>query len=50
MLDIIDRLVRLIHAIILSIAALIGLFIMPPIGILLLLYLRGYLEREAPAG
>ncbi len=47
MLDIVDRFVRLIHMVILSIAALIGLFVMPPIGILLLLYLRGFLEHDA---
>jgi hypothetical protein len=44
MLDIIDRIVRFIYTVILSIAALLGLFIIPPVGILLLLYLRGFLE------
>jgi len=44
---IVDRLVRFMHAIILSLAALIGLFVLPPVGILLLLYLRTFLQYEA---
>jgi hypothetical protein len=44
---ILDRFVRFIHTIILSMAALIGLFIMPPIGILLLLYLRSFMQYDA---
>jgi hypothetical protein len=42
--DLIDGLVKFIYTVILSIAALLGLFIMPPVGILLLLYLRGFFE------
>jgi hypothetical protein len=44
---IIDRLVKLIHTVILSIAALIGLFVLPPVGIILLLYLRSFLKYDA---
>jgi hypothetical protein len=44
LLDIVDRIVRFIYTVILSMAALLGLFIIPPVGILLLLYLRGFLE------
>ncbi len=43
---IVDRLVKLIHTVILSVAALIGLFILPPVGIILLLYLRGFLKYD----
>ncbi len=46
---IIDRFVRFIHTVILSMAALIGLFVLPPVGILLLLYLRSFMEYDASA-
>lgn len=46
---IVDRLVKFIHTVILSIAAIIGLFVLPPVGIILLLYLRSMLQHEAPA-
>ncbi len=46
-LHIIDRLVKLIHTIVLSIVALIGLFVLPPVGIILLLYLRSVLKYDA---
>ncbi|MDI6896067.1 hypothetical protein [Methanocella conradii] len=40
----------MIHAVIISIVALLALFIMPPIGILLLLYLRSIIRYEAAGG
>lgn len=43
---IIDRFVKLIHTFILSTAALIGLFILPPVGIILLLYLHSFLKYD----
>jgi hypothetical protein len=46
---IIDRLVKHIHTVILSFAALVGLFVLPPVGIILLLYLRGFLRYGALA-
>ncbi len=45
-LRIIDRFVKLVHTVILSTAALIGLFILPPVGIVLLLYLRSVLKYD----
>jgi hypothetical protein len=49
MFYIIDRVVKNIHAVILSFAALVGLFVLPPAGIILLLYLRGFLRYGAIA-
>lgn len=43
--DMVDMLVRLIYMVIVSFVALPALFIMPPIGILLLLYLRGVIRH-----
>jgi phosphotransferase system glucose/maltose/N-acetylglucosamine-specific IIC component len=40
-----DTIVRLIYTMIVSIVALLALFIMPPIGILLLLYLRSVIRH-----
>lgn len=37
----IDRFVEFVHTVIVSMAAIVGLFIFPPAGIILLLYLRG---------
>jgi hypothetical protein len=46
MLRIIDILVKFAYSTILSFAAIIGLFIMPPVGILLFIYLRSFLKRQ----
>jgi hypothetical protein len=42
----IDKCVKLTYSIILSFAAIIGLFIIPPIGIVLFCYLRSFLKRQ----
>ncbi len=43
---IIDRFVEYVHTVIVSIAAIVGLFIFPPAGIILLLYLRGMMSYD----
>lgn len=49
MFHVIDQCVKLFYSILLSFAAIIGLFIMPPIGILLFFYLRSFLKRQVYA-
>lgn len=46
MFYLIDMCVKLAYSIILSFAAILGLFIMPPIGILLFFYLRSFMKRQ----
>ncbi len=46
MLRIIDMLVKFAYSTMLSFAAIIGLFVMPPVGILLFFYLRSFLKRQ----
>jgi hypothetical protein len=45
-LKVIDRVIRFIYTIILSTIALIGLFVLPPVGIILLLYLRSVMKYD----
>jgi len=45
-LRIIDHFVDHVHTVIVSIAAIVGLFIFPPAGIVLLLYLRGIMNND----
>ncbi len=42
----IDMCVKFTYSILLSFAAIIGLFIMPPVGIVLFIYLRSFLKRQ----
>lgn len=44
MIRIIDTFVNFTYSALLSFAALIGLIIMPPVGIVLFYYLRGFLK------
>lgn len=46
MFHIVDIFAKYLYAVLLSAAALIGLFVLPPVGILLLLYLRSFLKRQ----
>jgi hypothetical protein len=46
MFYLIDMCVKLTYSVILSFAAILGLFIMPPIGIVLFFYLRSYMKRQ----
>ncbi len=42
----IDMCVKLTYSILLSFAAIIGLLVMPPVGIVLFIYLRSFLKRQ----
>ena len=46
MLHIIDMLVKLAYSMILAYAAIIGLIVMPPVGIILFFYLRSFMKRQ----
>ncbi len=46
MYRIIDRFVETVHKIMVSMAAIVGLFLFPPAGIILLLYLRSMMNYE----